>query len=115
MKTIKNFFINIYRYYVIRKELKYRLRGRKLRGYKLPDDKYLDLLTKSLYKSSKIVKKDVDESKKRIDDFNNTNLVNGIRNFINKYYNDREIELNKREIELNKLELKIKNNEKNNK
>ena len=114
MKTVKKiftYFRNVYKYYIIRNELK---KNFKYRGIK--NKNYLNLLTKSLYKSSKIVKKDIDDTNKRIMEYENTILVGGIINFINKYYNKKENELKTRENKIKIKEDKLQKKEsKNNK
>ena len=98
---------NAYKYYIIRKEL-----IKRFKADGISNNKYRKQLTKNIYKSSKIVKNNIDETKKRIDDYNNNQLSDEVTKLINKHFREKENELKKREVKVARLNEKIKKKKK---
>lgn len=104
-KKIKSYISDLFKILYIRKELK-----KKFKYAGNNNKKYRKILTKSIYKSTKINKSYVDDRNNKIMEFEKSNLLNGIKIFIDKYYQKRENQLITRE-----LIVKTKENELNKK
>ena len=101
LKNIKQFFADFFKKKYIRKELKL-----KFKHYKKDTNKHnrerLDLLTDSLFRASKIVKKEILENERKCLENENELLFGDIKNIIDKHYKDREDSLKKENIKLEK-------------